>query len=74
MINDQMKTLKFKSNIKCMGCVSRVTPVLNNAESIEKWNVDIYNPQKTLTVETDSLNAKEVADLLEKAGFTAEEI
>ena len=69
-----MKTLKFKSNIKCMGCVARVTPALNNAEGIEKWNVDIYNPQKTLTVETSSLNAKDVADLVEKAGFKAEEI
>ena len=57
-----------------MGCVSRVSPVLDNAEGIEKWNVDIYNPQKTLTVETDSLNAKEVADLVEKAGFKAEEV
>ena len=69
-----MKTLKFKSNIKCMGCVSRVSPVLNNAEGIEKWNVDIYNTEKTLTVETDSLNAREVAALVEKAGFKAEEI
>ena len=69
-----MKTLKFKSNIKCTGCVSKVSPVLDNAEGIERWNVDIYNPQKTLTVETDSLNAEEVANLVEKAGFKAEEI
>ena len=57
-----------------MGCVSRVSPVLNEAEGIEKWNVDIYDPQKTLTVETETLNAREVANLVEKAGFRAEEI
>ena len=68
----QMATLKFKSNIKCMGCVSRVSPSLNKAEGISRWDVDIYDPQKTLTVETDSLNAREVAALVEKAGFKAE--
>jgi copper chaperone len=69
-----MKTLKFKSNIKCMGCVARVTPVLNEAKGITKWEVDIYNPQKTLTVATESLNAQDVASLVEKAGFKAEEV
>jgi copper chaperone len=69
-----MTTFKFKSNIKCMGCVSQVSPILNNAEGIDKWQVDIYNPQKTLTVETEKLNAGEIASLVEKAGFKAEEI
>jgi copper chaperone len=69
-----MKTLKFKSNIKCMGCVAQVSPILNSIDGIRKWEVDIYNPQKTLTVETDKLNAGEIASLVEKAGFKAEEI
>jgi copper chaperone len=69
-----MKTLRFKSNIKCMGCVAQVSPILNSTEGIRKWEVDIYNPQKTLTVETDKLNAGEIASLVEKAGFKAEEI
>jgi copper chaperone len=72
--SNNMKTLRFKSNIRCMGCVAQVSPALNNAEGIDKWNVDIHNPQKILTVETDSLNATEVAHLVEKAGFRAEEI
>jgi copper chaperone len=67
-----MKTLKFKSNIKCTGCVTRVTPALDNAPGVEKWEVNIHVPEKTLTVETDTLNADEVRELVEKAGFKAE--
>ena len=73
-LRTKMKTLRFRSNIKCMGCVSRVTPVLDNEEGIARWDVDIYNPQKTLTVETDTLNARDVADLVEKAGFSVKEL
>jgi copper chaperone len=69
-----MKTLKFKSDIKCMGCVARVTPALDKEEGISKWEVNIYTPEKTLTIETDKLSAIEIKELLEKAGFEAEEI
>ena len=57
-----------------MGCVSKVSPILNSVDGIHKWEVDIYNPEKTLVVETDKLNALEVASLVEKAGFKAEEL
>ena len=40
-----MKTLKFKTNIKCTGCVAKVTPFLNDEKGIEKWDVDIFNPE-----------------------------
>ena len=67
-----MKTLKFNTNIKCMGCVEKVTPHLNSAEGIEKWEVDIYNPSKPLTVETENLSPEEVKAIVEKAGFKAD--
>lgn len=67
-----MKTLKFNTNIKCSGCVAKVTPHLDAVEGIEKWNVDIYNPSKPLTVETENLSADEVKAIVEKAGFNAE--
>ena len=67
-----MKTLKFKTNIKCSGCIAKVTPHLNEAEGIEKWEVDIYNPSKPLTVETSDLSEEEIKAIVEKAGFNAE--
>ncbi len=69
-----MKTLKFKTNINCSGCVAGVSPHLNNAEGIEKWDVDTANPQKVLTIETDKLSEEEVINVVTKAGFKAEKI
>ncbi|MDX2172784.1 MAG: heavy-metal-associated domain-containing protein [Bacteroidota bacterium] len=67
-----MKTLKFKTNIKCTGCVAKVTPFLNDEKGIEKWDVDIFNPEKILSVETDSINSDKIIEAIEKAGFKAE--
>ena len=69
-----MKTLKFKTNINCPGCLATVTPALDNLEGINKWEVDITDPNKTLTVETSQLEAKNIKDMLEKAGFKGQEV
>lgn len=69
-----METLKFKTNIICTGCVAKVTPLLNNESEIEKWEVDIFNPEKILTVETRNIDAQKVIETIEKAGFKAEKL
>lgn len=69
-----MEKLKFKTNINCSGCIAAVTPHLNNAEGIKNWAVDTTNPDKILTVEVEGIDADEVADTVEKAGFKATEI
>jgi copper chaperone len=68
-----MKTLTFKTNIKCSGCIARVTPTLNSTKGIDKWSVNILTPEKILTVETETLEAADVIKAVEKAGFTAEQ-
>ncbi|MCE6993001.1 heavy-metal-associated domain-containing protein [Dyadobacter sp. CY323] len=68
-----METLKFKTNIKCGGCVDTITPFLNEDNSIENWQVDLQSPERILKVET-SHSPKEIAELMKKAGYTAEEI
>lgn len=67
-----MKTLKFKTNINCSGCIAKVTPLLNQAKDILKWEVDILNPQKVLTIQTENLNAQDVMVILKNIGYTAE--
>jgi copper chaperone len=67
-----MRTLKFKTNIKCSGCLAKVTPFLNEEKGIENWEVDIFNPEKTLTVKTEQVDQKKVIETIEKAGFKAE--
>jgi copper chaperone CopZ len=68
-----METTKFKTNIKCSGCVAKVTPFLDEALGRENWNVDYNDPQKILTV-TGEKDIANVIDALEKAGYKGEEI
>lgn len=65
-----MSTLKFKTNIKCGGCIAAVTPTLDNTPGIYQWEVDTANPDKILTVESD-LPSEEVIKAVETAGYTA---
>jgi copper chaperone len=67
-----MKTLKFKTNINCGGCVAKVTPHFNEEKGIKQWNVDTANHQKILTVETDSLSENDVIQIVTEAGFKAD--
>lgn len=70
-----METLKFKTNIKCSGCVAKVTPHLNAVEGIAgNWQVDIYNPNKVLTVDADKLSTAQIKEAVQKAGFTIEQV
>lgn len=70
-----MQTLKFKTNIKCGGCIAAVTPHLNNLTEIDHWKVDIENPDKILDIEAhDSLSAQKVIETLDKAGYKAEKV
>jgi copper chaperone CopZ len=68
-----MEQIKFKTNIKCSGCVANVTPFLNEALGENKWHVDTENPSKVLTVEDENDQSK-VIQAVEKAGYKAEKI
>ena len=69
-----MKTLKFKTNINCGGCVSKVTPFLNKQEGVESSEVDTANPNKILTIESDGATKEDVTSTLQKVGFKAEPV
>ena len=69
-----MKTLKFKTNINCNGCIARVTPVLNKVSGIEKWEVNTADPKKILTVETSDLSEADIIGALKTVGYSAEAI
>lgn len=68
-----MQTLKFKTTMKCNGCVQTVTPFLEQANNIQNWSVDLENPDRVLTVQTEG-DAEEVKNLLKEAGYQAEEV
>lgn len=70
-----MNTLKFKTTIKCSGCISQVTPYLESVkEAAGKWNVDIQDPNKILTVEADKADAEKIIEAVKKAGYQVEQL
>jgi len=69
-----METLQFKTNIKCAGCVAKVTPALNETAGENNWKVDTENVDKILTISATNLTGSEIKAAVEKAGFKAEKV
>ncbi|NEU06959.1 heavy-metal-associated domain-containing protein [Flavihumibacter sp. R14] len=69
-----MLTKKFKTNIKCAGCIAAVTPYLNNLSKTIEWEVDTVNPDKILTVRAEGVSAEEILFRIKEAGYTAQTI
>ena len=67
-----MQTLKFKTTMKCNGCVQTVTPFLENSNNIQNWSVNLQTPDRVLTVQTVG-DAEEVKNLLKEAGYQVEQ-
>lgn len=68
-----MQTLKFKTNIKCGGCVAGATPHLNGLTEVDTWQVDLESPDKILTVKgREELQPQQVIQALDAAGFKGE--
>lgn len=71
-MNTNDKTLKFKTNINCGGCVAKVTPFLNNTQGISHWNVETENKDKILSVHSEGITEEEVIQKVQEAGFKIE--
>ncbi len=69
-----MKTVKYKTNINCGGCLKSVTPFLNELDNIDTWKVNLENSDKILEVELDDENDAIVVAAVKEAGFKIEEI
>lgn len=60
---------KFRTNLRCRGCVNTISPLLNAAPGIRSWAADVENPDKVLTVEGDDVSGDRVNGLLGRAGY-----
>ena len=70
-----METMKFKTTIKCSGCIAKATPFLNEKVGKDNWEVDIENPDKVLTVKKDeNITEGEVIKAVQEAGFRVEKL
>ncbi len=67
-----METLRFKTTIKCSGCLGKVTPFINKAAGEDNWEVDIENPDKILTVVPETgITGNDIIKAVEEAGYKA---
>lgn len=69
-----MKELKFKTNVNCNHCISKITPLMNDEMKITEWVVDTANPDKVLVVKGEYITEQLIIDTLAKAGYVAEAI
>jgi copper chaperone len=67
------KTLQFKTNLNCGGCVSKVQTDLDQAAGTANWKVDTDHADKILTVQGD-VTEEEVLNIVKSKGFKAEPI
>lgn len=71
-MENNIKTLQFKTNLNCGGCVSKVKSDLDNADRICEWNVDTANADKILTVKSEGITEDEIVNIIKSKGFKAE--
>jgi len=67
-------TFVFKTNMKCGGCVEKVTPALNSLAGILRWNVDLTNPDRLLSVESDGVTEQQIIQAVQSAGYKVEPV
>lgn len=64
-----MNTYRFKTNLKCSGCVKVVSPLLDSILEIENWEINLESDNKTLEVESKSDVSDLVIETIKKAGY-----
>ncbi|WP_333600925.1 heavy-metal-associated domain-containing protein [Flavobacterium sp.] len=69
-----MKTKQFKTNINCLGCITKATPILNEVVGENQWEVNIRDKQKILTVPAENIDTAALLEQVQKAGFQIEAI
>lgn len=68
------KTLSYKTNIKCNGCIATITPFFDTNKAIKKWYVDLESADRILTIELENEEASNIESLIKEAGYEAESI
>jgi len=69
-----MKTLRFKTTIKCNGCLISVRPQLNAIKGIEGWDVDLNSPDSILSVNCEDDLSELIIAAVERAGHKLSKI
>jgi len=69
-----MSEARFKTTIQCNGCLSKVTPKLNEILKEQSWSVDLESDDRILTVNNDNVSVDAVVSAVKSVGFEIEEL
>jgi copper chaperone len=64
-----METLRFKTNLKCSGCIAAISPGMNKISGITDWKVDLNQPDRILEVNASSEIKEDILIAVKKAGY-----
>lgn len=62
-----MNRHRYKTDLRCQGCVNTITPLLAAEPAITSWEADVSGPDKVLTVA--GVPRQRVEELLGQAGY-----
>lgn len=66
-----MKMYRFKTNVKCSGCVAKIDHALERNPKSGTWKFDMDSHDKILEIRTE-LPPDEIAHMVNSAGYDAE--
>jgi copper chaperone len=68
-----MEKIILKTTLNCGGCITKVSPFMNELEGVASWKVDTNVADKLMTVEADDdISPSVIIEAIEQAGFKAE--
>lgn len=65
---------KFKTSLKCNGCIEKITPAMKEIQGITSWYVELSPPSAILFVESETDTEVAIINAVKKAGYTIEKI
>jgi len=64
-----MQTHIYRTNLNCDKCRAKVRPLLDSDPKITSWSLNIQDPNKPLTVQSEGLSFNHIQNLIHQAGF-----
>ena len=68
------EVLVFKTNLRFKKHINAVSPHINKLKGVLRWNVDLYDKDKILRIESRDLSPRAVENTLQRAGYFCEEL
>jgi copper chaperone len=69
-----MKVFTFKTNMYSLDCIAKLTTFMEADEHVIKWNVNLEDPLKLLTVFGNHIEKEKIKEYVRVAGFEVEEV